>query len=76
MSDAEKSTERTATEKRRWSDAHAGVKAVSVSWPQALREARALTDDQIDAARKGCVDVRCIQHGAMNQVRREPEAVA
>lgn len=71
MSDTEKSTERTQAEKRRWSDAHAGVKSVSVSWPQAVREAHALTDDQIDERRKGCVDVRCILHGAMNQVRRE-----
>lgn len=70
--EAESRTERTRSEKRRWSEAHTAVKRdVVVSFPQAVREARQLTDDQLAAAAQGCTDLTCVHHGAVNHVRQE-----
>lgn len=58
---AETPAERRAAE-RRLSEAHAYAVAVPTSWPQALRDTRALDDKQLEAARRSPV---------VDQVRRE-----
>lgn len=67
---------RSLADRRRWAEAHGAVRRdVVVSWPLAMSSARAMTDEQIDAARKGCNEETCIRHGAMVAVRNERRAI-
>lgn len=46
------------------------------SWPQAIAQARNLTDAQLERKADGCTELTCLYHGAINTVRREREASA
>jgi hypothetical protein len=64
--------ERSKALKRKWRMALRTTQAEAVkSWPQAIREARAQTDDQLRAATQGCNELTCVQHGALVQVLRD-----
>jgi hypothetical protein len=57
---------------RRWKAADNHVRKTTItSWPQRLREARAMTDDQLKAIAQGCNDQACVDHGAYTAVLRE-----
>lgn len=44
-----------------------------VAWPIAIRQARSMSNKQLEQVAQGCNELTCLHHGAVNTVRRQRE---